>query len=154
MTVNRLKDHVARNTFLYERLHFEPWASNARCDGSQSFLRTPTAETWLRRLRLCLSCCRGKLQHMQHDEDRVEMMCESRRIIQSKAGAGEKVGCEQDALNGRICVHALAPLTALRLRPALESQRGQVRFVVKADRKSTRLNSSHLVISYAVFCLK
>src|SRR2546426_8996380 len=26
--------------------------------------------------------------------------------------------------------------------------------VVKADRKSTRLNSSHLVISYAVFCLK
>src|SRR5256885_10400481 len=25
---------------------------------------------------------------------------------------------------------------------------------VDADRKSTRLNSSHLVISYAVFCLK
>src|SRR5256885_3775597 len=28
------------------------------------------------------------------------------------------------------------------------------RVVGKADRKSTRLNSSHLVISYAVFCLK
>src|SRR2546426_7947565 len=27
-------------------------------------------------------------------------------------------------------------------------------FVPSADRKSTRLNSSHLVISYAVFCLK
>src|SRR2546426_11008084 len=26
--------------------------------------------------------------------------------------------------------------------------------LVAADRKSTRLNSSHLVISYAVFCLK
>src|SRR5256885_13162346 len=26
--------------------------------------------------------------------------------------------------------------------------------LAKADRKSTRLNSSHLVISYAVFCLK
>src|SRR5256885_6830037 len=26
--------------------------------------------------------------------------------------------------------------------------------VMVADRKSTRLNSSHLVISYAVFCLK
>src|SRR5256885_9985692 len=25
---------------------------------------------------------------------------------------------------------------------------------IKTDRKSTRLNSSHLVISYAVFCLK
>src|SRR5256885_6708822 len=27
-------------------------------------------------------------------------------------------------------------------------------FSCKRDRKSTRLNSSHLVISYAVFCLK
>src|SRR5256885_6887408 len=26
--------------------------------------------------------------------------------------------------------------------------------LLKVDRKSTRLNSSHLVISYAVFCLK
>src|SRR5256885_2655092 len=26
--------------------------------------------------------------------------------------------------------------------------------VIEEDRKSTRLNSSHLVISYAVFCLK
>src|SRR3989454_8829312 len=31
-----------------------------------------------------------------------------------------------------------------------EAERG----VPEADRKSTRLNSSHLVISYAVFCLK
>src|SRR5437588_2404782 len=28
------------------------------------------------------------------------------------------------------------------------------RFVLRRDRKSTRLNSSHTVISYAVFCLK
>src|ERR1022692_5090959 len=27
-------------------------------------------------------------------------------------------------------------------------------YVAQVDRKSTRLNSSHLVISYAVFCLK
>src|SRR5256885_9224903 len=34
-------------------------------------------------------------------------------------------------------------------------QRRQLRHVLEArDRKSTRLNSSHLVISYAVFCLK
>src|SRR5256885_3637091 len=32
-----------------------------------------------------------------------------------------------------------------RLRPGVQTGRG--------DRKSTRLNSSHLVISYAVFCL-
>src|SRR5256885_5489644 len=36
-----------------------------------------------------------------------------------------------------------------------ELGRGAVtRLVVYIDRKSTRLNSSHLVISYAVFCLK
>src|SRR5690349_24215604 len=36
-------------------------------------------------------------------------------------------------------------------------QRGRERFVklrVAVDRKSTRLNSSHVEISYAVFCLK
>src|SRR2546426_2235783 len=35
------------------------------------------------------------------------------------------------------------------------SRTGSIRVAVeKLDRKSTRLNSSHLVISYAVFCLK
>src|SRR5256885_8193202 len=34
-----------------------------------------------------------------------------------------------------------------------ETSPGQYRHV-EQDRKSTRLNSSHLVISYAVFCLK
>src|SRR5437773_11253217 len=32
--------------------------------------------------------------------------------------------------------------------------RGRTRAVLRADRKSTRLNSSHITISYAVFCLK
>src|SRR2546426_1636072 len=36
--------------------------------------------------------------------------------------------------------------------PYLRSRRG--RHLWSSDRKSTRLNSSHLVISYAVFCLK
>src|SRR5256885_13165350 len=36
---------------------------------------------------------------------------------------------------------------ATKLREGIENMR-------KLDRKSTRLNSSHLVISYAVFCLK
>src|SRR5256885_13260347 len=31
---------------------------------------------------------------------------------------------------------------------------GAIGFCDEQDRKSTRLNSSHLVISYAVFCLK
>src|SRR5256885_12782757 len=49
-----------------------------------------------------------------------------------------------------------APL--LEPRPGRVPQRIRYRLVVdgfkEPDRKSTRLNSSHLVISYAVFCLK
>src|SRR5256885_6845159 len=36
----------------------------------------------------------------------------------------------------------------------LVAERDRARLVLAEDRKSTRLNSSHLVISYAVFCLK
>src|SRR5690349_23685922 len=42
------------------------------------------------------------------------------------------------------------PQTRRRLRCQPES----VQQVIGADRKSTRLNSSHVEISYAVFCLK
>src|SRR2546426_3865025 len=42
-----------------------------------------------------------------------------------------------------------------RSRPAGGAdERGGRRRAGREDRKSTRLNSSHLVISYAVFCLK
>src|SRR5256885_12311995 len=37
--------------------------------------------------------------------------------------------------------------------PQHSPERGEDRHRVLGDRKSTRLNSSHLVISYAVFCL-
>src|ERR1039457_7518806 len=39
-----------------------------------------------------------------------------------------------------------------RLQP--QTQGWEIRAEIAPDRKSTRLNSSHLVISYAVFCLK
>src|SRR5690625_6268803 len=35
-----------------------------------------------------------------------------------------------------------------------ESGRGLIELIYEKDRKSTRLNSSHVAISYAVFCLK
>src|SRR5256885_10235848 len=44
---------------------------------------------------------------------------------------------------------ALWPCIALHM-----SYNVAVTWLAQADRKSTRLNSSHLVISYAVFCLK
>src|SRR3989454_6232692 len=43
-------------------------------------------------------------------------------------------------------IKAVREVTSLGLKEAKD--------LVDGDRKSTRLNSSHLVISYAVFCLK
>src|SRR5690348_18100407 len=45
--------------------------------------------------------------------------------------------------------HHLAEFRQIRV-PVFQDMRG----VARADRKSTRLNSSHPSISYAVFCLK
>src|SRR5260221_8809567 len=47
---------------------------------------------------------------------------------------------------GRVRVH--------RPHPVGQRSRGNSAEVRSQDRKSTRLNSSHTVISYAVFCLK
>src|SRR5205085_10397963 len=47
----------------------------------------------------------------------------------------------------------VAPLEVALCRAAAVGRHGD-RVVVLADRKSTRLNSSHSQISYAVFCLK
>src|SRR2546426_5854857 len=66
------------------------------------------------------------------------------------------------ALEVRARFHAGAPdvlvvkrelLLELRRGELLGEDRGEVDRPL-GDRKSTRLNSSHLVISYAVFCLK
>src|SRR2546426_6391892 len=53
------------------------------------------------------------------------------------------------------CAHRYL-LRGKRYRQAPHSEPGdpEPAAVVRRDRKSTRLNSSHLVISYAVFCLK
>src|SRR5574343_1299897 len=49
--------------------------------------------------------------------------------------------------------HTLAPVRAFGPMPAAPSP-GLPFAAASADRKSTRLNSSHIMISYAVFCLK
>src|SRR5260221_5654051 len=50
----------------------------------------------------------------------------------------------------------LGPLFALTVAPVAHAARARGVPVIafSTDRKSTRLNSSHTVISYAVFCLK
>src|SRR5256885_12578380 len=54
------------------------------------------------------------------------------------------------ALDGR---HPQASRSTTKCPSASSSSHGPVGMATQ-DRKSTRLNSSHLVISYAVFCLK
>src|SRR3712207_7509674 len=63
-------------------------------------------------------------------------------------------------------IYTLSLHDALPISPALEAPRAGARLEIldvaedhghecgRADRKSTRLNSSHANISYAVFCLK
>src|SRR5256885_10181517 len=67
-------------------------------------------------------------------------------------------------LQNRMIMAAIGPVTARALRelgvqrivtPAESTADAVVAALESSlDRKSTRLNSSHLVISYAVFCLK
>src|SRR3712207_8632459 len=60
-------------------------------------------------------------------------------------------------LRAQVLVHAALhdPHEELTLRRVLAAPRdAAVEPAVGADRKSTRLNSSHANISYAVFCLK
>src|SRR5256885_7609936 len=84
---------------------------------------------------------RGATRHHGH-----EGQAQQAREIRLAHGRGA-ARCLDD---GRALMH---PAIAQRIekqrarQPVLEAARG-------VDRKSTRLNSSHLVISYAVFCLK
>src|SRR2546427_5951177 len=50
--------------------------------------------------------------------------------------------------------HQCSPTDLLGPEATLRTQRAQGRGLAPGDRKSTRLNSSHSQISYAVFCLK
>src|SRR5256885_11535121 len=64
-------------------------------------------------------------------------------------------GLRQDDDRGEACIAGApgrAPAACRRARPPPSGGRRSTAHA--GDRKSTRLNSSHLVISYAVFCLK
>src|SRR5256885_8089214 len=55
------------------------------------------------------------------------------------------------SLHDALPISSVQPVIRIPHRDASNHYGGRVAF---EDRKSTRLNSSHLVISYAVFCLK
>src|SRR2546426_6959279 len=64
---------------------------------------------------------------------------------------GEAVALLDGEARARTAVTPAAPIAPAE--PALEPGQSNTSLATP-DRKSTRLNSSHLVISYAVFCLK
>src|SRR2546429_4587331 len=68
-------------------------------------------------------------------------------LFRSHSGAVERRGSDQDRPEAG-SAEILRLHSRLRIRPV--DRRGFAR----RDRKSTRLNSSHGYISYAVFCLK
>src|SRR5256885_3875433 len=79
----------------------------------------------------------------------------SGKFVERSGHARVRVGAKQDFARTRVAflrqrrvANACKVLSVLPLELAFRCVEGPV------DRKSTRLNSSHLVISYAVFCLK
>src|ERR1022692_5005879 len=67
----------------------------------------------------------------------------------------EKTVCADPGRGRRLTVSASVLGCAAGYTPAsVAGQRGRQLYQPHGDRKSTRLNSSHLVISYAVFCFK
>src|SRR3712207_7288505 len=72
-----------------------------------------------------------------------------RSVVDDRDAVGEHIGLFE-VLRREEDRHALVARQVRDLLPHVRAARG-----VKArDRKSTRLNSSHANISYAVFCLK
>src|SRR5438045_4653337 len=89
------------------------------------------AAAWIRKCRRCLAIDR-----------RLQAQCNPRRIRRRRART----------LDNR-CVDLCAAALERMKRDSGEGDRWHVADT-PLDRKSTRLNSSHLGISYAVFCLK
>src|SRR5256885_14807839 len=78
-------------------------------------------------------------------------------LIEGRIAPGAKLNerelCEQLGVSRTPLREAIKLLAAEGLADLLPN-RGAIAVKLSEDRKSTRLNSSHLVISYAVFCLK
>src|SRR5256885_8462242 len=74
------------------------------------------------------------------------------RSVRVIAGHKDRVGV-RGLDGGKLRLEILVAAVEVELGHDLPTRRGEA-FLEILDRKSTRLNSSHLVISYAVFCLK
>src|SRR5438034_8706817 len=79
------------------------------------------------------------------------------RILDDTAFAQVAHLAVADVAGTQVERHGMAPAGEIDQQAAAARERQRAVVVVRSageDRKSTRLNSSHTVISYAVFCLK
>src|SRR3712207_7855832 len=72
-------------------------------------------------------------------------------VIDSGSAGKEIAACSK---HGHPTALAAADLTAWTIADLVAASGAPATLVQRLDRKSTRLNSSHANISYAVFCLK
>src|SRR5262245_63863307 len=75
------------------------------------------------------------------------------QISGSMSNQAEIVELHEDVSSSEYYSRDMAPIPAARRRWSARDM-AVLWISMSADRKSTRLNSSHLGISYAVFCLK
>src|SRR5256885_4330203 len=85
-------------------------------------------------------------------------------LFRSRPGSGQQqiVRTLRESANQKLRIAEDPPESPGYIRDRTPLKKGQISTAAlrdefrrdPADRKSTRLNSSHLVISYAVFCLK
>src|SRR3712207_7983930 len=80
--------------------------------------------------------------------DRIARNAEADRVNHNSLRFGVRVGGERFSVDLR---SSLDGIGRSRLKPRI---RIVAKWRIARDRKSTRLNSSHANISYAVFCLK
>src|SRR5258705_2194303 len=71
-----------------------------------------------------------------------------------RSSPGDNVGFSVAFVGPTISGQLVATGTVVIGAPGTDGKKGRVIAPPGEDRKSTRLNSSHLGISYAVFCLK
>src|SRR5688500_20045189 len=87
-----------------------------------------------------------------------EFLCEPRQSLleilrDTLRLTGAKEGCNNGNCGACTVLMNGVPVNSCIVL-AVEAEGATLETVEGIDRKSTRLNSSHLVISYAVFCLK
>src|SRR5256885_3811618 len=75
-------------------------------------------------------------------------------LFRSASWELQRFGFEAEAVLRQTLDQSSSAEVQVRIRGILKKLESATRQTPEVDRKSTRLNSSHLVISYAVFCLK